>query len=86
MRFFIDEDSYQLFKTIYANNIKELFKTRKNYFLWGVLISVDLFQNWKIFLDCKYEKWQSIGILYELFDILWIDGSKKINDHYLNII
>ena len=86
MRFFIDEDSYQLFKTIYEKNIKELFKTRKNYFLWWVLVSLDVFKNWKIFLDCKYEKWQSIWILYELFDILWIDGTKKIKDHYLSIV
>ncbi|MDA7494873.1 CYTH domain-containing protein, partial [Candidatus Gracilibacteria bacterium] len=53
MRFFIDEDSYQLFKTVYSDSIKELSKTRKNYFLGGVLISVDTFKNGKIFLDCK---------------------------------
>jgi uridine kinase len=86
LRFFIDEESYQLFKTVYSTTIKELHKTRKNYFLWGVLLSVDTFNNWKIFLDCKYEKGQSIWILYELFDILRIDGTKKINDHYLNIV
>lgn len=86
LRFFIDEDSYQLFKTVYSTTIKELHKTRKNYFLWGVLLSVDTFNNWKVFLDCKYEKGQSIWILYELFDILGIDWTKKINDHYLNIV
>lgn len=86
MRFFIDEESYQLFKTVYAHSIKELYKKRKNYFLWWVLISVDTFKNGKVYLDCKYEKAMSIGIIYELFDILWIDGNKKINDHYLNII
>lgn len=86
LRFFIDEESYQLFKTVYSTTIKELHKTRKNYFLWGVLLSIDTFNNWKIFLDCKYEKGQSIWILYELFDILAIDGKKKINDHYLNIV
>lgn len=86
LRFFIDEDSYQLFKTIYSSNIKDLHKIRKNYFLWWVLISVDTFQNWKIFLDCKYEKGQSIDILHEFFEILNIDSKNKINDHYLNIV
>jgi adenylate cyclase class IV len=86
MRFFIDEETYKLFKTIYSNGIKELYKKRKNYFLWGILISIDTFNNWKKFIECKYEKWQSIWILYELFDILKINADVKITDHYLNIV
>lgn len=86
MRFFIDEDTYQLFKTVYSNSIKDLYKKRKNYFLWWILISIDSFNNGKKFIECKYEKWQSIWILYEFFDILWINSEYKITDHYLNIV
>lgn len=86
MRFFIDEEVYQLFKTVYSKRIKELHKFRKNYFLWWVLVSFDVFTNGRKFIDCKYEKGQSIGILYELFDILQIDYSHKLTDHYLKIV
>jgi len=86
MRFFIDEEVYQLFKTVYSKRIKELHKFRKNYFLGGVLVSFDVFTNGRKFIDCKYEKGQSIGILYELFDIAHIDYSHKLTDHYLKIV
>jgi len=86
MRFFIDEEVYQLFKSVYLNRIKELHKHRRNYFLWWVLISIDDFTNGRKFIDCKYEKGQSIGILYELFDILNIDYKNRTNDHYLKIL
>ncbi len=86
MRFFIDEEVYQLFKTVYSKRIKELHKFRKNYFLGWVLVSFDVFTNGRKFIDCKYEKGQSIWILYELFDILSIDYSKKQSDHYLKIV
>ena len=86
MRFFIDEDVYQLFKTVYSKRIKELHKFRKNYFLGWVLVSFDVFTNGRKFIDCKYEKGQSIWILYELFDILHIDYSQKLTDHYLKIV
>ncbi len=86
MRFFIDEEVYQLFKTVYSQRIKELHKFRKNYFLGWVLVSFDVFTNGRKFIDCKYEKGQSIGILYELFDILQIDHKNKFTDHYLKIV
>lgn len=86
MRFFIDEETYQLFKTVYSHSIKDLYKKRKNYFLWWILISIDTFNNGKKFIECKYEKWQSIWILYEFFDILGINSDYKITDHYLNIV
>lgn len=86
MRFFIDEEVYQLFKTVYSKRIKELHKFRKNYFLGGVLVSFDVFTNGRKFIDCKYEKGQSIGILYELFDIAHINYSHKLTDHYLKIV
>lgn len=86
MRFFIDEEVYQLFKTVYTSRIKELHKFRRNYFLGWVLISFDVFTNGRKFLDCKYEQWHSIWVLYELFDTMKIDASNKLSDHYLNIV
>lgn len=86
IRFFIDEDTYSLFKNVYTDRIKEIYKYRRNYYLWGVLVSIDIFDNGKIYLNCKYEKWQNKEILYNFLESLEIDVDKKINDRYLNIV
>lgn len=86
IRFFIDEDTYQLFKNVYTDQIKEIYKYRRNYYVWGVLVSIDIFDNGKIYLNCRYEKWQNTEILYNFLESLEIDTNKKINDRYLNII
>jgi adenylate cyclase class IV len=86
IRFFIDEDTYNLFKNVYTDRIKEIYKYRRNYYLWGILVSIDIFDNGKIYLNCKYEKWQNTEILYTFLESLEIDIDKKINDRYLNIV
>jgi uridine kinase len=86
IRFFIDEDTYTLFKNVYTDKIKEIYKYRRNYYLSWVLVSIDIFDNGKIYLNCKYEKWQSTEILYNFLESLEIDIDKKINDRYLNIV
>jgi uridine kinase len=86
IRFFIDEDTYQLFKKVYTDRIKEIYKYRRNYYLGWFLVSVDIFDNGQIYLNCKYEKWQNTEILYNFLQSLDIDINKKVNDRYLNII
>ncbi|MCP4523055.1 MAG: CYTH domain-containing protein [Candidatus Gracilibacteria bacterium] len=86
IRFFIEEDTYSLFKHVYTDKIKEIYKYRRNYYLFGVLLSIDIFDNGKIYLNCKYEKGQNLEKLYNFFESLEIDIDKKINDRYLNIV
>ncbi len=86
MRFFIDEMTYQSFKHVYKKKIKEIVKTRKSYYVSGILISVDTFNSWEKYLVLRFDdKFTRIDAL-KLLEYLKIDPLSGLNNVYFNLL
>jgi adenylate cyclase class IV len=86
INFFIDHDTLQAFKKIYGEFRQVLRKKRQNYFLWGLVISLDIFENGDHYMDFRFEEWQEKKVLKDFLKEVWIKKSEWIKKSYFEII
>jgi adenylate cyclase class IV len=55
--FFVDADTVEEFREIYWDDIIIISRKRSSYFYKGILIFVDLFENWEKKLELKFENY-----------------------------
>ena len=86
LRFFIDEATYQSFKHVYKNRIKEIKKTRKSYYISWILVSIDYFDNGKMFLVLRFDDTFTRLDALKILEHLWIDPLSGLHNVYFNLL
>lgn len=86
MRFFVDYDVVQEFKKLFPENIKEISKLRRTFFISWVLVYLDILENWEQFLVFKFDEKNKRTIILEVLEHLKIDARKGIKKSYLELI
>ncbi len=86
INFFIDHATLSQFKKIYWKYEQVLIKKRQNYFLWWLIVSLDLFENGDKYLDFRFEEGHQNKALNNILETLWIKREDGINKSYFEII
>lgn len=86
MKFFIDYLTLNTFKELFPNNITEISKVRRNFFISWVLVSLDYFENGDKYLVFKFDEKNKRTIILEVLEHLSIDARKWIKKSYFELI
>jgi len=86
MKFFIDYLTLNTFKELFPNNITEIAKVRRNFFISWVLVCLDYFENWDKYLVFKFDEKNKRTIILEILEHLWIDARKWVKKSYFELI
>ncbi len=86
INFFIDHDTLSAFKKIYGRYEQVLIKKRQNYFLSGLIISLDLFENGEKYIDFRFEEGEHKDVIEHVLETLWIDKKLWVKESYFEII
>ncbi|MCD5380775.1 CYTH domain-containing protein [Candidatus Gracilibacteria bacterium] len=86
INFFIDYETLSAFKKIYGSYEQVLIKKRQNYFINGLIVSLDLFENGEKYLDFRFEEGEHKAVISEILERLGIDEKLGVKESYFEII
>lgn len=86
LRFFIDESTYQSFKNVYKKRIKEIRKIRKSYYISWILVSIDYFDNGKMYLVLRFDDQFTRLDALKILEHLWINPLSGLHNVYVNLL
>lgn len=86
MRFFVDYETLQNFKNLYPENSVEISKVRRNFFIWGVLVSLDELENRDTYIMFKFDEKNKRTIILDILENLWLDARKGLKKSYIELI
>lgn len=85
MRFFTDYDTLEDFKKLYPENIVEVSKLRRSFFIWWVLVCYDEIENWEKYLVFKFDNKKSREIILEILEKLNIKPKSVEKKSYFEL-
>lgn len=86
MKFFIDYDALLDFKGLYPNDVIEISKLRRTFFVSWVLICLDELENWESYLTFKFDEKSWRIIIADVLEHLKIDARTWIKKSYIELI
>ncbi len=86
MKFFIDYNTLIALKELYPNDIVEISKLRRNFFISWVLVSLDELENWDLYLMFKFDEKNGRTIILDILEHLQIDARTGIKKSYIELI
>lgn len=86
MKFFIDYNTLLAFKELYPNEIVEISKLRRTFFLSWVLICLDELENWDNYLMFKFDEKTWKSTILEVLEHLQIDARTGVKKSYIELI
>lgn len=86
MKFFIDYDALLDFKWLYPNDVIEISKLRRTFFISGVLICLDELENWESYLTFKFDEKSWKTIITDVLEHLEIDARTGVKKSYIELI
>lgn len=86
MKFFVDYEVVRDLKKLYPENITEISKLRRTFFVSGVLVSLDELETWEKFLVFKFDEKNKRTIILDVLEHLDVDARKGIKKPYLELI
>lgn len=86
LRFFVDYNTLVSFKEIYPNDIVEISKLRRTFFIKWVLVCLDQLENWDTYLLFKFEEKYLREVIHEVLEYLDIDARTWLKKSYFELI
>ncbi len=86
MKFFIDYLTLSSFKELFPENIIEITKIRRNFFISWVLVCLDYLENGDNYLVFKFDEKNKRTVILEILEHLSIDARKWIKKSYFELI
>lgn len=86
MKFFIDYNTLLAFKELYPNEIVEISKLRRTFFLSWVLICLDELENWDNYLMFKFDEKTWKSTILDVLEHLQIDARTGVKKSYIELI
>lgn len=86
MQFFIDYDTLKAFKELYPENIIEISKLRRTFFVSWVLVCLDELETGETYLLFKFDEKNKRTIILDVLEHLDVDARKGIKKSYLELI
>lgn len=86
MKFFIDYDALLDFKFLFPNDVIEISKLRRTFFISWVLICLDELENWESYLTFKFDEKNWKKIITDVLEHLEIDARTWIKKSYIELI
>lgn len=86
MRFFIEYQVLQAFKKLYPNNIIEVSKLRRSFFISWILVCLDELESGEKYLVFSFYEKNKRTIILDILENLEIDARKWISKTYLELM
>lgn len=87
LSFFIDTEVYESFKDLNWEETQVYTKERSNYYFYGNLFSVDVFESWEVYLEVRIKDDSKVSMkeLESILTKMWLDMKAWKSDSYLEI-
>lgn len=86
MRFFVDYDVVKSLRQLYPENIIEISKLRRTFFVSWVLVSLDTLESWEQFIVFKFDEKNKRTVILDVLEHLKVDARKWTKKSYLELI
>lgn len=86
MKFFMDYNTLLSFRELFPNDIKELSKLRRTFYVSWVLVCLDEFENWETYILFKFEEKYWKTIISDVLKHLEIDARSWLKKSYIQLI
>lgn len=86
MRFFVDYNTLLAFKELYPDEIVEISKLRRTFFIKWVLVCLDQLENWDNYILFKFDENNSRHIILDILENLEIKFNSGFKKSYLELI
>jgi predicted adenylyl cyclase CyaB len=86
MKFFIDYNTLSSFKELYPNNIIEISKLRRSFYVDWVLVCLDEFENWDKYILFKFDEKNWKEVISDVLEHLDIDARTWVKKPYIELI
>lgn len=86
MKFFIDYNTLQSFKELYPNNIIEISKLRRTFYISWVLVCLDELENGDNYILFKFDEKNRRPIILDVLEHLDIDARSGVKKSYIELI